>query len=165
MPEFGEALADIRDRLDGPLPIRVSQTRVFITSALTMFGFVTLALHRKVPSPTAMGLPNFKGDDAHVFDAFKALDGLRCNSMQAQQAEELYSDLTFRYHQRNAYEWCLWRNAMQAGMFLSALLMSLLTMGAIMALLTDHLFANMVLLVIFLSIAAIAGILCHWMFQ
>ena len=161
MQDFGEALADIRDRLEGPLPIRVSQTRVFLVSALVMFGFLAVCARRRVPPPSDMGLPDFRGEDDYVFQQFKDLTGIPCNSMQVEQARELFSQLMQQRHARNACEWCLWRNAVQAGMFLAGLTMALLVVSGLLAIATDHQFANMVVLSSFIVISVVAGIVCR----
>jgi hypothetical protein len=159
--DFGETLADIRDHFDVPLTIRVQQWRVFGTAVIMTLGFVAVLLRgsRHLPPAVMTGYPNFSEEADRVFDAFKRLDGLRCNQMQVQQARELFGDLMTQRQQRHAHEMMLWLGAVQAGIFLSSLAMTLLLVSAIMAVWTNH--NDTMFLVIFLAIQAIASVICY----
>ena len=164
--EFGEVLADIRDRLDVPLTLRVRQARVFMSAVILTLGTMAMALRgqRKLPSAFAIGLPNFEEDTEFVFAQFKTLDGLRCNAIQAEQAKELFQDVMERMQHRHMYEKVRWLSAMQAGIFLSSLTMVLLIASAVINLLTAHTGANAALLTIFIAVQVIASIISYKVF-
>ena len=159
--DFGETLAEIRDHFDVPLTIRVQQWRVFGIAVIMTLGFLAVLLrgNRRLPSPLVIGCPNFTEEADLVFDAFRRLDGLRCNSMQAEQARELFRDLMMQREHRHTHEMMLWLGAVQAGIFLSSLSMMLLLVSAIMALWTNH--NETVFLVAFLVIQAVASVICY----
>ena len=164
--EFGEVLAEIRDHLDVPLACRVSQPRVFGAAVILTLGVMAVALRgpRRLPTPGAIGLPEFEDDADDVLREFKNLDGLRCNSIQVEQAKELFHEVMARLQHRQLHEKARWLSAVQAGIFLSSLAMMLLVTSSILALLTIHSAVNMVFMALFVGIQLIASIIADRVF-
>jgi len=130
--DFGERLMDIRDRLEGPLPIRITPWRIYVAIALESFaaGLLVIWQRRYVPSvDIGQWLPPPQADLQEVVDAFATLRHLQPSGLQSQQANQLFMEQLERRHERYAIELDMWWTTANSASFLGNLLFTLLSLS------------------------------------
>jgi len=163
--DFGETLVDLRDRFLSPLPARVNPKRVFIAALLETFAAMPIRLLKRdyLPSvishPSVM-LPNFIHDLNCIAAEFKALNDRPCTVEQVDQAREVLNAAMYRFHARCIQEQNLWQSAVRAGMFLGVLFSCLLMTSAALCILTNHISANLYMMIAFIILQGIAATVC-----
>lgn len=163
MQDFGEHLVAVREQLEVPLPIRVPYWRLFAAVAIESFSASTVQLlHRKWRScaQDRCGLVSAKHDLDAVLELFRQLDSNSATHEQAEQAEEAFKEQIRRRFQRFSQETDLWVAAVQRGLFIGTLLMTLILVSLIMCLLTDRLFAVQVIVVSLMISQLLGAFIC-----
>lgn len=159
MQDFGEALADIHDRLNVALPVRVRRWRVFLAAYVEALSGITVLVRRHRRDST-LGLPNYNADADMVVSEFQSLEGQSCTSAQIEQAQDMFQWAMALRQRRMEEEQRVWLSAVQAGLFLGSLTVTLLLLSALLSLITDHPWVN-VFIVLFILTQAIAGFICY----
>jgi hypothetical protein len=161
VPDFGEHLVDVRERLEGPLPPRVRPWRVFLAATLEGFCLGLLWFVKRNYRTLLTGQHGLADFDLDVvLAAFKELDARTASRDQIEQAKLAFEEQMRRRVERINYELGLWFAAMRAGRFFGTLLFCLLAISISMAVVTDHDPVVPILVVLFALAEVIVTAIC-----
>ena len=134
--DFGEELADVRERLSAPLPVRIISWHVFLAVTLETFArgaIVVLARDHQTVTDLTTWLPKPSSDLQEVVDSFEGLKQLQPTSMQMQQANDVFLDQMERRCDRYNVELTRWWRVATAAVFLGNLIILLCGVSTILS--------------------------------
>lgn len=161
--DFGEHLIEVREQLEVPLPVRVPFWRLLAAVAIEGFSSTTIyLLHRGwrscVQDRCGLVSPNHDLDD--VLARFRELNGHSASREQIEQAEEAFKEQLQRRFNRFNHEIKLWVTAVNRGLFIGTLLMSLTLVSMMMCLFTGRIFAVWVIMVSVAILQLLGAFIC-----
>jgi len=154
---------DIRDRLEEPLPIRITPWRLYVAIFLETFaaGLIVIWQRRYLPSiEIGQWLPPPQADLQEVVDAFATLRHLQPSGLQTQQADQVFMEQIERRYERCAIELDIWWTAANSASFLGNLLFVLLNLSVALCALDARLREAVIVACCLLLAQTIVAMIC-----